>query len=84
MNIDAEDLLDLLQRAERTGAYKTLNWLSFEFTDDMKVKDIVVTVSCALSRVGEELWDDFKRDHFITNSILGQALNRKKQKVAAK
>jgi len=83
-NINPEDLLNMLKHAERLGAYKTLNWLSFEFTDGMTVKDIVDTVHSALGGIGEELWNDFKKEHFITLSILGQVLKREKQKVTAK
>ena len=80
-HIHPKDLIELLKRAERIGAYKTLNWLSFEFTDGMTVKDIVDTVYSAIGGLGEELWDDFKREHFITLSIRGQIEKRQKQKV---
>jgi 20S proteasome alpha/beta subunit len=80
-NINPEDLLNMLQHAERLGAYKALNWLCYEFTDDMTVKDIVDLVKHGIGSIGEELWSDFKREHWITTSIREQIEKRQKQKV---
>ena len=83
-HIHPEDLLKLLKRAERIGAYKTLNWLCFEFREDMTTKDIVDTVHAAVGSIGEELNEDFKREHFISTSIREQIEKRQKMKVTAK
>ena len=38
---EAEEILDMLRHAEVVGSWKVLNWLNFEFDDDMTVEDTV-------------------------------------------
>jgi len=83
-NIHPEDLLDMLKHAERLGAYKALNWLRYEFTDNMTTEDIAETIYIIQLQIGEELWNDFKREHWITTSIRAQTEKRLKEKGTAK
>ena len=79
-HIHPEDLLNMLKRAEQIGAYKTLNWLCWEFTKDMTAKDIVDLVHSGIGSVGEELYSSFKKEHFIYADLRKIIEKRKKQK----
>ncbi|MCW4010558.1 MAG: hypothetical protein NWF05_08060, partial [Candidatus Bathyarchaeota archaeon] len=78
-----DEVLDLIQQAERTGAYKALHWLSFEFTDGMTVDDIVQTVQFALCCVGENLWKDFNNQYALLTNISKRVEQRKQEQKAS-
>ena len=84
MNIEAEDVLSLVKEAESIGAYKALYWLSFEFTKGMKVEDILATVDYALCILGEEMWDNFNKNHAVFTHLSDRMEKRLKEKVTAK
>jgi len=81
VHMHPEDLLNMLKRAERLGAYKTLNWLCWEFTenDNITVKDIVKLVHGGIGSIGGQLYTDFKEEQLIDLS-LKEIIEKRKQK----
>jgi hypothetical protein len=78
-HIHPQDFIDMLQRSERLGAYKTLHWIAFQFTDDMTAQDIVKLVDSGLASLNEEIYADFKKEHFIITD-LSDIIEKRKQK----
>lgn len=78
-NIDSEQILNMLQRSERMGAYKTLTWLAFQFKDNMTANDIVKLVDEGLAVFNEEIYADFKKQYFLLTDLDDIIEKRKKQ-----
>lgn len=84
MNIEAEELLNMLRHAEVVGGYKVLNWLNFEFEENMTAKDIVDTVGYAMSILSEELYRHFNNDYLILTHLKDRIEKRMKKEGKAK
>lgn len=84
MNIEAEELINLLEQAELMGAWKALNWIAREWDENMTLDDISECIQLGTIALEERLAEEFKDQHYITSSMKRIVERRMKEKVKVK
>jgi hypothetical protein len=78
-NINPQDFIEAINRAEKLGAFKALNWLHFQIGDNATVEDIVSLLDESLAVFNEQLFNDFKKQNFLLTDLDTIIERRKKQ-----
>jgi len=84
MDIEGEEIIAMLRRAELIGAWKALNWIGREWTNGMTLEDLTKCLQHGSIRLEEELAEDFKREYCISVSVSSIMERRLSEKVITK